>query len=522
MNRADAFDAGQWRALVLASLRNDLRRAGRAAGLASTSRSRGVGTLVLLNLLVGGMLSALLWAGGPVFPVAVLHLTCLMLSVAALLVLDAQTLLVAPADYAVVAPRPVSARTFFAARVAAVLAYVLAIAGAQSLFPLIGYAAAGGLNVARGALGLVAVLVTTLTTAAGATALHALVLRRTSPSRLRALLTVVQLTMSFGLYGLLVLLPSRIGRAYLFDPLADRPWWLWALPSTWAASLLEAGPGGWWLAPAALAVPVAVWWSASRWLSLGYAEQAAAVGALPDAGVREPVAPRLGSGESQAVALLARAQFRNDMRFRLAVLGIVPLTIVYLFLGIIDEDFAHGSRGHPALVYVAVLLFPVLLKTAFARTDAYRAAWVFYAAPVSAGRLLLGQRTVIVRWFLGPYVAAIGILLAYLLPSIVNALVAVAVVSLLSHALLLLVMFLDPELPFSAPPQVGSNTRSVVVAVLPAIVVGQFLPQTLVRLSGSPALGAGAVLGLLALNVGLDRLLRRHVDRLASRVEFSA
>ena len=515
------FDARQWRALVVASLRNDLRRSGRAAGLSSASRGRGLGTLVALQLLVGGLLSLPLWGGLPPFAVAVLHLTYLMLSVTALLLLDAQAVLVSPADYAAVASRPVSGRTFFAARVATVLAYVLAVGGAQSLFPVIAYYGAGGLHLLRGTLGLIAVLSTILTTAAAATALHGLVLRHTPPRRLRALLTVLQLTTSLGLYGLLVLLPGRVGRAYLLEPLADRPRWLWAVPSTWAASLLDAGSAAWWLAPLALAIPMLAWWGAARWFSLGYAEQLASVNALPSGQAHAGGGLRFRTAEARAVALLARAQFRHEMRFRLAVLGIVPLTIVYLLLGVVDEDMASKSHGHPAMVYVAVMLFPVLLKSAFARSDAYRASWVFYAAPVSAARLLLGQRSVLVRWFLGPYVVAVGVLLAFMLPSIADAVVAVTLAAALSHALLLLALLVEPSLPFAAAPQVGGNTRSIVVAILPAIFFGQMLPSFLVQVSGAPVLSLAAIAGAVLVNVALDALLRRRVDHLAARMEFS-
>jgi hypothetical protein len=506
---------------VVAGLRNDLRRSGRSVGLAAGGKGRGFGALISLNLLVGAMVSVPLWLGTPVFPVAVLHLTYLMLSIAALLVLDGHGLIVSPADHAVVAPRPVSGRTFFAARVSTLLVYVFVVAAAQSACPLAGYAAAGGPHPGRGALGLAAVLVTTLTTAAVTTSLYVVVLRHAEPARLRAVLTVLQLTTSLGLYGLLVLLPSQIGRALLLGPLTDRPEWLWLVPSTWAASLLNAGRDGWWLAPLALSVPALAWASAARWFSLDYADRVAAASALPSVGAGRAAVPAFRSGEARAVALVARAQFRHDMRFRLAVLGIVPLTIIYLVIGLVDEDLSRETAGHPAMVYVAVLLFPVLLKSAFSRSDAYRAAWVFYATPVSAGRLLMGQRTVLVRWFLGPYVAAVGVVLCFFLPSILDAVVAVAVATLLSHALLLVVLWLDPALPFSTPPQIGANTRGLMVAIVPAIFLGQLLPRALVVLSAAPLLAAGAVLLLLTLNGAMDHALRVRVDRLAARVEFS-
>ena len=45
------------------------------------------------------------------------------------------------------------------------------------------------------------------------------------------------------------------------------------------------------------------------------------------------------TGEARAVALLIRSQFKNDMKFRMGVLAILPLTVIYLFMGI-------SERGH--------------------------------------------------------------------------------------------------------------------------------------------------------------------------------
>lgn len=516
----ESFDAGQWRALVTASLKHDLRRTGRS-GIATGHKGRGIGTLVILQLMIGAVLSLPLWGGMPAFAVATLHLTYLMLSVAALLVLDAQSLIVSPADYAVVAPRPVSARTFFVSRVTTVLAYVLLLAGAQSLFPVIAYFGAGGIHWGRGAGGVLAVLATTLTTAAAATALYGTVLRRTPPRLLRVILTTLQLTTSFSLYGLLAILPNRIGRTYLLEPLSERPSWLRAVPTTWAAALVDADVSSW-AVTLAIAIPLVAWWAAGRWFSIDYAEQATSLDALPEAAGPAQRMPRFKTGEARAIALLARAQFRNDMRFRAAVLAILPLTIIYLIIGIGDESLARESGGHPSMVYVAVLIFPLLLKGAFARTEAYRAAWVFYATPVSAARLLLGERTVLVRWFLVPYVLAVGVLLSFLLPTTIDAVVAVTVAGLLSHLLLVLTLAIDPSLPFSSPPQVGSNTKGVFVALVPAILFGQLLPAVLTQLSESMLLAAGAVGLLVIVTAAMEMLLRWRVDRLAADVEFTA
>jgi hypothetical protein len=515
----EGLDLGQCRALVLASLRHNLRRSGRSLGLASGHQASGIITIVSVQLLIGGILSFPLWVGVDVFPIAVLHFTYAMLSVAALLLLDAQTLVVAPADYDLVAPRPVSTSTAFAARVTTILLFVLVVALAQGLPVLAAYFAAGGWHPLRGASGLLALVSVTLTTAATVIALHGLVLRHVPPARLRVGLTTLQLTASMSLYVLLVLLPGAVGRAYLVGPIAERPAWLWVLPSAWAAQLVEPGARTAWPVLVALVLPMATLWAASRWLAIDHA--ALASGMPGDEARAHRVSPPFRTPEGRAIALLVRAQFRHDMRFRLGVLAILPLTIVYLLIGFTEEDIARDAHGHPAMVYIAVMLFPLLLRSAFARSDSYRAAWVFHATPVSAGRLLLGQRTVLVAWFLAPYVAAIGALLLYLLPTPAEALLTVVVVSLATHALLLVSFLVDPVLPFSCPPQVGANTRSMLISLVPAMLLGQFLPGILGQLATAPWQAAGAVSGLLGLNAALGVALRRRVDRLASQAEFS-
>ena len=521
MQAEDGVDLAQCRALLLASLRHNLRRSGRSVGLASGNRSGGLVTVTVMQLLVGGVLSAPLWAGVPVFPIAVLHFTYLILTVAAMLLLEAQTLVVAPADYDLVAPRPVSARTFFAARIGTLVAFVLVVAFAQGLPLLAAYFRAGGWHPSRGLLGVVALLSVTLTTTAAVVALHGLVLHRVPPARLRTALTILQLVTSLCLYGVLVLLPGSLGRADLLDPISARPAWMWAVPSTWAAQLLAPGGGTWWAVATALALPAVAWWVASRWLALDYAAKAVAASSARPTG-RGRILPSFRSAESQAIALLVRAQFRHDMRFRLGVLAIIPLTIVYLLIGFVDQDLARHRDGHPTMVYVAVMLFPLLLKGAFSRSDAYAAAWVFYASPVNAGRLLLGQRTVLVAWFLAPYVAAIGLLLLYMLPSPAEALLSVVVVSLVTHALLLMAFLVDPVLPFSSPPQVGASTKGIMVSVLPAMLLAQFLPQLLTWLATAAWLALAAVLVLVALNLALDVALRWRVDSLSAHTEFSS
>lgn len=520
---AAGVDWRQCRVLVRASLRQDLRRVGRSIGLGRSGRgAAGLVGFALFQAALGGFVSIPLWLQpADVFPGAVLHFSYVTLSVASLLLLDGSALIVAPADHDVVASRPVTSRTFFAARAATLLVYVAFLAGTQSLVPVAAYFFAGGPHVVRGMTGLLVTGAIAFATAGLVVALYGALVRLVSPRRLRLGLTVVQLAFSFALYGVLLLMPGRAGRALLLDPIAERPWWIAALPPALAAEAVSGG-GSAWLLPALLASAALAWLLAARVLSLEYAATVSALSSLPS-GARPRRSRRwFRAGETHAVALLARAQFRDDLRFRMGVLSIVPLTLIYLLIGATGDGGADARHGHPSMVYLGVLLFPAIVRGAFSRSDAWRAAWLFYASPASAGRLLLGLKNVIVAWFLLPYSLAIGVLLVAVLPSVPDALLSAVLPPLVAHLLLLALLMADPSLPFSRPPEVAANTRGVILLMMPAIVLAQWLPFALSRLAGAPVVAWLSVAGLVAANVVLEWALRRRVDRLASRAEFAA
>src|SRR5690606_18166751 len=122
-------------------------------------------------------------------------------------------------------------------------------------------------------------------------------------------------------------------------------------------------------------------------LSLEYAEQ---LGTLMTGGgdARAPRSassrPRLWfrAGEARAVAILVRSQFRNDLRFRMGVFAILPMTLIYLLMGLSNaRDAAGAGAPNLTLVTMAALLFPSMLKTNISRSEAFRAAWIFFVTP---------------------------------------------------------------------------------------------------------------------------------------------
>ena len=118
------------------------------------------------------------------------------------------------------------------------------------------------------------------------------------------------------------------------------PCWYSVRPPTWFAALVPtlAGVGGT-SEPAAAAGAVVLTgvllWLACGQISLDSAsrlsERRAPEGAPSRRGLDR--IPGFHSGEAYVVATLIRAQFRHDLRFRLAILGVMPMTVFYMFLG---------------------------------------------------------------------------------------------------------------------------------------------------------------------------------------------
>ena len=173
-------------------------------------------------------------------------------------------------------------------------------------------------------------------------------------------------------------------------------------------------------------------------------------------GRRRPLAAGrvFANGEARAVAVLVRAQFRHDNRFRLTVLSIVPLTLVYMFSGFDEgglDPFLGGRQGH-TLVYMAVMMFPPMLRAALTQSDAYRAAWIFHGTPADKRALVMAlqelRRAGVPgavprlprrhlrrgRWAVRGWCALHVVLLG-----------------LISHLLLVVDLMLNPEVPFSRP-----------------------------------------------------------------------
>jgi ABC-2 type transport system permease protein len=531
------IDYGQWKALTLTALKIDLR-AGRLGGAAfrgsSEHRNRQLVGLLIMYGLLGAFSAILVVSIKDLMLSGTIVLTYLMFMVGAMILLDHNSVITSPDDYAVLGFRPISSRTFFAARLANVLFYTAAVTTSFGAIPIVAYAIVHGWRV--GAAAVFAFFLSTTFITLLMVLVYAWLLRTIGADRLTRALSYVQLVTGFIFYGGYLMMTQAFDRRAMASLKLPDSAFIYLYPSTWFASYLPLASAE--TARSAL-LPVAVSLVAvgllaatlAGRLSLQYAQHLGALTAATAA--RAPSASRrrrpvwFKAGEERAVALLVRAQFRNDQKFRMGVLGILPLTVLYLFIslrhGPLPDPFGLDWRraGDVMLISLAILAFPTTLRQTFSRSDSYKAAWIYFTAPVERSRVVRATKNVLVAFFLLPYLSFVTVVLVYFTGHPIHVLVHMAFLGLLSHLFLQTITFIDPALPFSQPLQKGTRSGVMILTMMMAFggglvlvpVLSMFVYVSVVRMIVAAAL-------LAATSAAGDWLTRVRVEQLAERMEF--
>jgi hypothetical protein len=313
----------------------------------------------------------------------------------------------------------------------------------------------------------------------------------------------------------------------------DRPW-MWANPAAWFAALVRVTAGAvpapvWIAAAAAAALSVACIPLAGGRLSLDYAQRLGESSAIAErprkrTGFRLPGFRR---AESRAVALLIAAQFRFDQKFRMAILGIVPLIFFYLLLGLqqgaLVDPFTGGMRSAAgAPVYMAVVFMPMTLQASLQYSDGWRAAWIFFATPASAARLIISAKNFVAVWFLGGYLLLLAGIWSFYYDRIWHAFFHAALIGLLAHTLLQLAVLVKPALPFASEPRRTDRSSRLYTVFFFGSLFAAILPIFLPLVYERPPLLAAIIAIMLFVTAALEFTLRLRVNEAIGDLEFRA
>jgi ABC-2 type transport system permease protein len=535
-------DYEQWRALTGVAIKLDLRTAG--IGQTRREQSSGKGNIakqIIARLLVyvffGFMLGILVAANKDVFFTGTVLITYTMAMVSMLVLIDFGAIIISPDDFAILGYQPVSSSTYFITRLTNALIYSIALSLTLGFIPIIAFLFTLGFNPLLGLAALLAILLSGMTTTLALVFVYAGILRIIHPNKLRRVTSYIHLAMSFVIYGSYMILPRMIDAKRIGTITLAKPAGLFLIPSTWFASYLELARGSWRLTeiiPALVSISVfgLLLVKARSKLALDYADRLSSATAVSEGPkkISRSTARRSGlfkEGESRAVALLIRNQFKYDQKFRLAVLGILPMTVLYLFMGLqhgplADPFVSRGERfGDTVLLYFAVLLFPSLLKATLATSDYYRASWIYYATPADQSRLVLASNYFIFAYFTFPYLVFFAVLFAYYFRNLFHVVVHLGTLAMLSYLLLQIGSFFNPVLPFSKPIRISHRSGKMITLMLigPTAIIGiLFVLSRWVY--PNTALLAGVVAGLAALVYCMEAELKKRVRRLTAAMEY--
>jgi ABC-2 type transport system permease protein len=527
------IDRIQWHALVVAYLRMDGRRAGGAARPGERPGRHAFGAysgLILMTSISSIFLAIAAVVLEDSLTVAVVLTTYAAMNTSMLLLLDFTGLVVSPDDYRILASRPVDSRTYLAARLTSVLVYVAMIAGVLALAPSLVLGIWHGLGVIGFLSALLATVLCCVCAAVIVIVAYAKLVSFVHPRRLSRALSYLQLTASTTFIASYYLVAQVSQSAHLRHLSMRHFRWLWSLPSTWFASLVPvagglAGPAEWTGSAAAIAcVAFCVPLAAGR-LSLDYAERLSEIAAMSEPPARQRrILPGFRTAEAFAIATLVRAQFRYDPRFRLAILGVLPITAFYMMLGVnngtMTDPFVEGWENFASPMYFAVAFLPMTLHGSLLYSDSWRSAWIFFATPADPAKLIISAKNFVAIFFLGAYIVLIAIVWSFYFERVWHALVHAAFVGVLAHFLLQGAVIIHPALPFAAEPRKAERSSQVMGLFFVASIASGIAPFLLALFYRRLAATVILAIVLIALTIGLERIVRRRARNAGLGMEF--
>ncbi len=479
MKEQDRIDKHQLKSLLKIALKTDLR------GSHNPFQSYGKGEskfppilgVLIMQCVVSLVMSAFVFKLDNVFFGTLAVNTFVLVFISLTILLEFSNLILSPDDYAIISPHPVNSRTFFVAKSLNFLIFVSASAIVMAVAPSIVSAIVSG-RWWMAPLTFVSAWCTALAASLFFILFYTLMLKMVMRETMQRYLGYSQLLFIFVIYGGYMALPRLVENFVSLDLSRFDTWYLYLAPPSWFASwpaLFADGLRYDRLAAAIVGIISLVAMVAlgmSR-LSLTYAltladtvEQQEKLIARRKKGVFSRFLDAISNNEDRAIWTLIRAQFKFDNRFRTTVLTILPLTAIYLYMGVKDggaivDPFAIVESAKTQtnfFLYLAVAFLPLMIVTGTSYSASANASWVFFASPADRTKLILASTRFAVIFFCVPYLILLGGILTYFFGSALHAVLHCFIIFLNLIIMLQLMLTIMPRIPFSLPARAGQRS----------------------------------------------------------------
>ncbi|HEY9593833.1 MAG TPA: hypothetical protein VHE79_05105, partial [Spirochaetia bacterium] len=235
--------------------------------------------------------------------------------------------------------------------------------------------------------------------------------------------------------------------------------------------------------------------------------------------------------EERGVALLIGNLFRHDNQFRMGVLAIIPISILYVAIiafvyhaPIIDPFTPAGraSFGPTILLYIALCFYPTYVKNALTYSNDAEASWLFYSSPADPLLVIRAARRFILAWFILPFLVLFAAVYAIVTHAVLHTLqhfAGIAVLVLVETDVLLL---FSPQIPFSRKPAAGRRGGGMLLRLIGGALMLVPIWLLVIFVYPHPWAWWTAMAGLCAAFAVVRITGRRYAARRLSHEEFSA
>ena len=463
------MDFVQWRALMRAYVWMDY---GSLLG-ANGSREAWEATTQFVIMwgfmsLLGVVLGIVVWGARDPFFAALVVVTSLMCW-AGLMVVAQPASLASPADHEIVAPRPVTSRTYFAVRFSSLLLTIVETTLLMGWVPVLAFLSRRDGSLALALAAATACLAGAVAATAGIVAIYGWLIRIIPPARLTRILAsagaVLSLALTAGFtLGVYAMVENDRPFALLktTPPHDLRTYWF---PGAWFASYVTVAHGtagsADLAAAAASGIALAVFASAlTGRMSLDYAARVTALSTIGTS-QRRPWFERavfFRRGEARAVGILIASHLRSDSRFQLAVASNAMMGIVIVlgpsgFQLPVDPFLVTGHErvGGLTMPLAALVMVPMQVYQTIAASVAHEASWLYFTTPADRVRIITSARDAIAVYVLGPLLLLLCAFYIYSFGHVRHAAVHCVFLGLLAYMSLQLAVLIAPRLPFSVP-----------------------------------------------------------------------
>lgn len=501
--RWQGVDFDQLRAIVGIKLEMDNRRVLGFRGQQIEDSNAAFIWTIFIYFIFGGFLSIMIAiVPSLVFTYTIYH-AYLMVMVIMTLISDFSAVLLDTSDNTIVLPRPISNKTFYAARATHILLYIGIISLALATAPIVVTFFVYGVGV--GLVVLTTSFLTIFLSVAFTNGFYLLLMRFTTEERLKNLINYFQIGMAVFITGGYQILP-RLFKGTITESLSgEMQWWSLLIPPMWMANAIQMFSDSQYETIGILSIilaltfPVVAWWTINRYLTPYFTQRLADLGiASSNTDVEKDKKRALHTtgnawassitktGLEKAAFNLASFGFSRDRKLKLRIypaLGyMIVLSFIFIFKGKSDGNawsdyIAELGSSEMHLIPIYTCIFIVIVAAyEIHYTDDYKASWIFQVAPVkNPGHLITGtMKSIFVRFFIPIYTM---ISFAVLLIWKNNALVDLTFGFCISLLLMLIMgIIAKKHLPLSLQPnarnQGGSIARAIIILLILAGVGG--------------------------------------------------